>query len=37
LLGAHKPQFANYSGWVDLSINGPNHLEGRIKFTLHCR
>lgn len=36
-LGAHRPQFANYTGWVNLVIDSPNRVEGRIKFTIHCR
>jgi hypothetical protein len=36
-LGANKPQFANYTGWVNVVIDSPNRLEGKIKFTLHCQ
>jgi hypothetical protein len=36
-LGANTPQFANYSGWVELNIESPNPVANRIGFTLHCR
>jgi hypothetical protein len=36
-LGANIPQFADFNGWVNLIIEGPNHLENRINFTIHCQ
>ena len=36
-LGAATPQFANYSGWVELNIEDPNPVANRIGFTIHCR
>jgi hypothetical protein len=36
-LGANTPQFANFSGWVELRIESPNPVANRIAFTLHCR
>ena len=36
-LGAHTPEFANYSGWVQLNVESPNHVSQKIPFTLHCR
>ena len=36
-LGANTPQFANYSGWMNLIIEGPTRLEKKIDFTIHCR
>jgi len=36
-LGANTPQFADFHGWVNLIIEGPNHLENKINFTLHCQ
>jgi hypothetical protein len=36
-LGANKPQFANYTGWVKILINSPNRVEGKIGFTIHCQ
>jgi hypothetical protein len=35
-LGANTPQFADYSGWVELSIESPNPVTNRIGFTIHC-
>ncbi len=35
-LGANTPQFANYSGWVQLDIQSPNPVSKRINFTIHC-
>ena len=35
-LGANTPQFATYSGWVDLVIESPNPVTNRIRFTIHC-
>ncbi|MGD0009800.1 MAG: hypothetical protein ABSE93_14800 [Terriglobia bacterium] len=35
-LGANQPQFANYSGWVQLDIESPNQASQKIPFTLHC-
>jgi hypothetical protein len=36
-LGANKPQFANYTGWVKILIDSPNKVEGKIGFTIHCQ
>jgi len=36
-LGADTPQFANFSGWVELNIESPNPVANRIGFTIHCR
>jgi hypothetical protein len=36
-LGANKPQFANYTGWVKILIDSPNRVEGKIGFTIHCQ
>lgn len=36
-LGANKPQFANYTGWVKILIDSPNKVEGKIPFTIHCQ
>ena len=36
-LGANTPQFANYSGWVQLNIESPNTVSQKINFTIHCR
>lgn len=35
-LGANTPQFASYSGWVELNIDSPNPVRNRIAFTIHC-
>ncbi len=35
-LGANTPQFADYSGWVELVIESPNPVTNRIAFTIHC-
>jgi len=35
-VGANQPQFANYSGWVQLDIQSPNPASQRIPFALHC-
>ena len=35
-LGANTPQFANYSGWVELEIEAPEPVTNRIGFTIHC-
>jgi len=35
-LGANTPQFANFSGWVELNIQSPNPVSQRIPFTIHC-
>ena len=35
-LGANKPEFANYRGWVQLNIESPNAVSQKISFTLHC-
>jgi len=35
-LGANTPQFADFHGWVNLIIEGPNQLENRIPFSIHC-
>jgi len=36
-LGANTPEFANYSGWVELHIEAPRQLVSKIGFTIHCR
>jgi hypothetical protein len=36
-LGANKPQFANYTGWVNILITSPNQVQGKIGFTIHCQ
>jgi hypothetical protein len=36
-LGANTRQFGDFHGWVNLIIEGPNHLENRINFTIHCQ
>jgi hypothetical protein len=36
-LGANTRQFGDFHGWVNLIIEGPNHLENKINFTIHCR
>ncbi|HTC93820.1 MAG TPA: hypothetical protein VK699_10245 [Terriglobales bacterium] len=36
-LGADTPQFANYSGWVEIDIQGPNPVSQKINFTIHCQ
>jgi hypothetical protein len=36
-LGANTPAFSSYSGWVELTIESPNPVTNRIRFTLHCR
>jgi hypothetical protein len=35
-LGANTPQFADYSGWMELVIESPNPVTSRIDFTIHC-
>jgi hypothetical protein len=35
-LGANTPEFASYSGWVELNIDSPNPVRSRIGFTIHC-
>src|SRR5271157_357620 len=35
-LGADTPQFANFSGWVELNILSPEPVVNRISFTMHC-
>src|SRR5258708_3888107 len=35
-LGANRPQFQNYSGWVQLNIEAPNQVSNKINFTIHC-
>jgi len=35
-LGANTPQFASYSGWVELNIESPTPVTNRISFTIHC-
>jgi hypothetical protein len=35
-LGANTPQFATFSGWVQLNIESPNPVSQRISFTIHC-
>jgi hypothetical protein len=36
-LGANKPEFANYTGWVKILIESPNPVEGKVGFTIHCQ
>lgn len=36
-LGARTPRFANFRGWVELSVHSPNPLAKRVDFTLHCQ
>ena len=36
-LGANTPQFANYTGWVNILITSPNQVQGKIGFTIHCQ
>ena len=36
-IGANKPQFTNYQGWVELVVESPNAISQRTKFTLHCQ
>jgi hypothetical protein len=36
-LGANTPKFADYRGWVQINIMGPNRVEQMIPFTIHCR
>jgi hypothetical protein len=36
-LGANTQQFANYSGWVQISIESPNSISQKIKFVIHCQ
>ena len=36
-LGAISPKFANFSGWVQIIIDSPSPVQGKIPFTLHCR
>jgi len=36
-LGANKPQFANYRGWVQINIMSPNPVSQKIPFLIHCR
>jgi hypothetical protein len=36
-LGENSPQFATYSGWVQINIESPNSVSQKIPFTLHCR
>lgn len=36
-LGANKPQFANFQGWMQINIESPNPASMKIPFTLHCR
>jgi hypothetical protein len=35
-VGANQPQFADFSGWVQLDITSPNPASQRIPFTIHC-
>ena len=36
-LGANTPKFANFSGWVQIIIDSPSPVQGKIPFTIHCR
>ncbi len=36
-LGANRPQFANYRGWVQINIMSPNPVSQKIPFTIHCQ
>ena len=36
-LGAATPQFANYSGWVQINVESPNSISQKINFTIHCQ
>jgi hypothetical protein len=35
-LGANNGKFANYRGWVELTVESPNQVSQKISFTLHC-
>jgi hypothetical protein len=35
-LGNRSPQFANFSGWIQLEIQSPNPISYKIPFTIHC-
>ena len=35
-IGGNNPEFANYSGWVELNIESPNRASERIMFTVRC-
>jgi hypothetical protein len=36
-LGANRPQFANFHGWVQINILSPNPVSQKIPFTIHCQ
>ncbi len=36
-LGANTPRFANFTGWVQILIDSPNPVQGKIGFTIHCQ
>jgi hypothetical protein len=36
-LGANTPQFATYTGWVNILIESPNPIQQKINFTIHCK
>jgi hypothetical protein len=36
-LGANTPQFASYTGWVNLIVESPNPVQQKIGFTIHCQ
>jgi hypothetical protein len=36
-LGANTPEFANFSGWVQLNVESPSAVSQKINFTIHCR
>jgi hypothetical protein len=36
-LGANKPNFSNFQGWIELTIEAPNAVTQQTKFTLHCQ
>ena len=38
-LGANTPQFQNYSGWIELTVESADHkisVSKKINFTIHC-
>lgn len=36
-LGANTPQFASFTGWVELHIYFPNAVTQKAGFTIHCQ
>jgi hypothetical protein len=36
-LGANTRQFADYHGWVNLTIDSPNPVQQKIGFTIQCQ